>query len=46
MIRVLTVFGEVLQGIDTVDGIAQMSERGGNPIVPVYIEDICLKVRE
>ncbi len=41
-----TVFGEVARGIDTVDGISQMPERGGKPIVPVFIEDVRLRERE
>jgi cyclophilin family peptidyl-prolyl cis-trans isomerase len=35
-----SVFGEVIRGIETVDGISQVPTRGGEPISPVYIQDI------
>lgn len=37
-----TIFGEVVQGIDTVDGISQVPTQGEKPISPVRIERITL----
>jgi cyclophilin family peptidyl-prolyl cis-trans isomerase len=33
-----SVFGEVIEGIDTVDGISQVPTQGESPMVPVLIE--------
>ena len=41
-----TVFGQVVQGIETVDGISQIPTRGETPIVPIIIQDVRLKVRD
>ena len=41
-----TIFGQVVQGIDTVDGISQIPTRGDSPILPIYLQDVRLKVRE
>ena len=41
-----TIFGQVVQGIDTVDGISQIPTRGDFPILPIYLQDVRLKVRE
>lgn len=38
-----TVFGEVLTGIETVDGISQVPTRGETPIVPVVIKSVRLR---
>ncbi len=38
-----TVFGEVVRGIDTVDGISQVPTRGETPIVPVVIKSVRLR---
>lgn len=35
-----SVFGEVVRGIETVDGISQVPTRGETPIFPIYIQDI------
>ena len=37
-----TVFGEVLSGIETVDGISQLPTQGETPIQPLYIERVRL----
>ena len=41
-----TIFGQVVEGIDTVDGISQIPTRGAAPIVPIFLQDVRLKVRE
>ena len=41
-----TVFGQVVGGMDTVDGISQIPTRGESPIVPVTIQEVRLRVRE
>ena len=35
-----TVFGEVLRGIDAVDGISQVPTQGETPIIPVLIKGV------
>ena len=41
-----TIFGQVVEGIDTVDGISQIPTHGETPILPIYIQDVRLKVRK
>ena len=41
-----TVFGQVVQGIETVDGISQIPTRGETPILPITIQDVRLRVRD
>ncbi len=41
-----TVFGQVVEGIETVDGISQIPTRGETPILPITIQDVRVKVRE
>ena len=41
-----TIFGQVVEGIDAVDGISQIPTHGEVPILPIYIQDVRLKVRE
>jgi peptidyl-prolyl cis-trans isomerase B (cyclophilin B) len=38
-----TVFGEVLSGIDAVDGISQVPCRGETPMQPVFIEEVIVR---
>ena len=38
-----TVFGQVVNGIDTVDGISQVPTRGETPVVPILIQEVRLK---
>ncbi len=40
-----TIFGQVVDGIETVDGISQIPTRQGKPILPIYLQDVRLKVR-
>ena len=37
---IYSVFGEVVRGIETVDGISQVPTRGETPISPIYIQDV------
>ena len=41
-----TVFGQVVQGIETVDGISQIPTRGETPILPITIQNVRLRVRD
>lgn len=41
--RKYTVFGQVVSGLEVVDGIAQVPVRGEEPIVPVMIQTIRVK---
>jgi peptidyl-prolyl cis-trans isomerase B (cyclophilin B) len=41
-----TVFGRVIQGIDTVDGIAQAPTQGEKPLMPIVIESIRVEEKQ